>query len=235
MIRARLRLGVAICVVAALAACGSTTQEKTPSLFSSFATQLISQIKSGRQGRKPVATVTPQMLDNTKVPALQVNPEKVGGSDFLRRIAQRRDGGAGVVDVWRSSDQAQLFIRAGVVVGTRGVRGDIISADATGTIRALRRGQGGTVTRRYTLSRGDHTTQDVTLRCQITALGRGTTQVVHLSFATDHFRETCTGVENNALRVTNDYWVQPDSRLVRKSRQWMGPFSGYFELILLRN
>ena len=190
---------------------------------------------AGDTGPAPKVQITAQQLANTKVAALQVNPEKQGGSDFLRRIAQRRDDTPGIVAVWRASDNAQLFIRNGVLVGTRGVGNDIISSDATPTVLAVAGARAGRGERRYFVSDGGYGQTEVVLSCDIANLGAEPVQIVNLAFQTVHLRETCVGGAADRVRIVNDYWVQPGSGTVRKSRQWAGPLAGHFELLLLKD
>jgi len=226
-------LGIAL----ALSGCG-TKGEGEGSMLGLASQQVLGSIKAKRTstntGPPLVVEITPQQLANTKVAALQVNLEKRGGSDFLRRIAQRTDDHPGTVSVWRASDGADLILRGGVVVGSRGIGADIISSDATQTVRAIAGARAGQGERRYFISNGDYTDTQVSLSCDIDNLGRDDTIVVQQRFHTVHLRETCIGGADDAVRIVNDYWVQPGSGLVRRSRQWTGPLSGYFEIILLK-
>ncbi len=220
-----------------LSACGNQPDQSN-TVLKTAGSQLASIAKGGgarRKGKAPYAQVTQKQLENTKVPALQVNNETRGGSDILRLATRRNDSNPGRVAVWGGGGALQLFVRGGVLVGTRGIGGDIISADATSTIRAIAGARSGNGERRYFISDGAYGQVELVLSCDIETVGRSTTQVVHLSYATTHLRETCIGGANDNVRIVNEYWVQPSSGIVRRSRQWAGPLSGYFELILLRN
>jgi hypothetical protein len=217
-----------------LAACASG-QDTGPGLSADVFGAVREVVKSRRDGPPPVTIVTPQMLAQTTTAALQVNPEVKGGSDFLRRVAARNDSVPGTVEVWNSSDNAQIFLRNGVVVGTRGIGGDIIAADANVTVRALRTRAATRGIRVYTVSDGDATSTAYTFQCTISRLGTEQISIVNLAFVTEHMVEECTGGSDGKERIRNDYWVQSSDGLVRKSRQWVGPRTGYFELVLLKN
>ncbi len=227
---------IALASAVLLAGCSSKNNTDTK-VLADTSKQVFAAIRARRQnkGPQPVVQVTAEQLANTKVAALQVNPEQRGGSDFLRRVTQRNDDQFGTVSVWRASDGALLHIRGGVLVGSRGIGTDIISSDATPTIRAISGARSGQGERRYFISNGDYTDTELVLSCDIDNLGREDTQIVNLKFSTTHLRETCVGGANNKVRITNDYWVQPGNGLVRRSRQWTGPLSGYFELVLLKS
>ena len=226
---------VALISVSLLAGCTSKNPEQETTL-GEVSAQVIGSIKAKRanKGPQPVVQITAQQLANTKVPALQVNPVSRGGSDFLRLVTRRNDRHPGTISVWRATDGALLHVRGGVLVGSRGIGADIISSDATATIRAIAAARSGQGQRRYFVSNGDHSDTEVVLSCDIDNLGRAETQIVNLTFTTVHLRETCLGGANNRVRIVNDYWVQPSNGIVRRSRQWAGPLSGYFELLLLK-
>ena len=229
-------IAAALGALIAVSGCSSQGEGQTNPILGA-SKQVFGAIKASRNsdGPAPFVKVTSKQLNNTKIPAMQVNILSRGGSDFLKRIAQRNDNHPGQIAVWRGSDGAQVILRNGVVVGTRGIGGDIISADAEGTIQAVRAARAGNGERRYFISNGDYSDTEVILSCDVDNLGRETTQVVHLTFQTVHLRETCVGGAEDRVRIVNDYWVQPGSGTVRRSKQWVGPLSGHFELILLRN
>ena len=232
----KLLSAVALVSATLLTACSSQGEGQGQTLGEASA-QVFAAIQARRanKGPQPVVQVTAQQLANTKVAALQVNPEARGGSDFLRLVTRRNDRNPGTISVWRATDGALLHLRGGVLVGSRGIGADIISSDATSTIRAIATARSGQGERRYFVSNGDHSDTELVLRCSIDNLGREDTQIVNLKFTTVHLRETCSGGANNRVRIINDYWVQPASGIVRRSRQWAGPLSGYFELLLLKS
>jgi hypothetical protein len=230
-----LKRGVCAVVLAGLlASCGADQGEDTnlPLVLLGSAREIVA---ARRAGPPQVTVVTPEMLAQTTSAALQVNPEVKGGSDFLRRVAARDDSTAGRVEVWKSSDNAQIFLRDGIVVGTRGIGGDIIAANANVTVRAVNGGADGRGVRSYTVSDGDTTSTVYQFSCEIRNLGSEKISVVNLVFLTDHMREDCVGGPDGVQTIRNDYWVHMPTGTVRKSRQWIGPRVGYFELLLLKN
>ncbi|MEH6645316.1 YjbF family lipoprotein [Sulfitobacter sp.] len=191
-------------------------------------------LTSRRAGPPEKTVVTPDILSKITVPVIQINPEVLGGSDFLTRAATRHDSVLGTVEVWNSSDNAQIILRNGVLVGTRGVGSDIIAADANVTVRALQSGANASGVRRYTISDGDVTTTDYVFSCDLRNLGREEISVANQSLEAIHMTEVCIGGHQKIVRLSNDYWVQPGSGLVRKSRQWVSPSAGHFEIIVIR-
>ncbi|KIN67999.1 DUF2886 domain containing protein [Sulfitobacter donghicola DSW-25 = KCTC 12864 = JCM 14565] len=192
-------------------------------------------VESRRGGPPQKVVVSAEDFAKINVPLLQVNPESSGGSDFLQRAATRRDSNPGTVEVWKSSDNAQIFLRNGVVVGTRGVGRDIIAADANMTVRAVQNRRGASGIRSFIVSDGDVTSQNVRYRCEIRNVGVENISIANQSITVDHLSENCTGGPAGNSELRNDYWVQRSTGLIRKSRQWISPAVGYFEILLLKN
>ena len=236
MIGKRVLTVLALGCAALVGACGSGGEGRENLVLTTGA-QLLGELRAqrGRPEKPPVVQVTAQQLANTKVPALQVNPERRGGSEFLRLLARRDDDGPGTVAVWRASDNTQVVLRNGVLVGTRGIGGDIISAEADGTIAAVTGAREGGGARRYFLSDGGYADKELVMSCDIRPLGSEVTQIANLRFDTVHLRERCIGGPDDAITIVNHYWVQPGSGIVRRSQQWAGPYSGQFEFLLLKN
>ncbi|UWR26529.1 YjbF family lipoprotein [Sulfitobacter sp. S223] len=236
MINVVRRLTGAVLVSSLLLGCSySSRNDEQPSSVDQLRA-VGAQILSSRRAGPPAKTeVTADILSKITVPVVQINPEVFGGSDFLTRATSRRDSGLGTVEVWNSTDNAQIILRNGVLVGTRGIGSDIIAADADMTIRALQAGATTSGTRRYTISDGDVTTTDYVFSCNVRNMGGERISVANQLFDTRHMREDCVGGPQQAVRLSNDYWVQPGSGLVRKSRQWVSPSAGFFEIIVIRN
>lgn len=121
------------------------------------------------------------------------------------------------------------------MIGTRGVGRDIIASDAAVTVAALENRRADSGQRSFEISDGDVTTTKVQFLCEIDVIGLEQILVVNQRFATTHMRENCTESSTGGWGFANDYWVQNGTGLIRKSRQWVGPLSGYFEMVLLKN
>jgi hypothetical protein len=221
-------------LIAALLAGCSSDQTGSVNLTKVLATTLVSAVKERRSDAPQQVNVTPEMHAKIVIPLLQVNPVTLGGSDFLQRAVARHDSLPGRVEVWKSSDNAQIFLRNGVVIGTRGIGSDIIAADANYTVRALKAGASGSGIRTFTVSDGDVTTTKRQYRCEIRNLGLERITVVNKGFAVNHFSESCSSITAGDADLRNEFWVERGTGVVRKSKQWIGPAVGYFEMILLK-
>jgi len=229
-----LATGLLLIASLALTGCagGGREAERSP-LFSAGSTLFtILKARTGPEApAKGKVTVTRALLDKTPGAVLQVVPEKTGLQDFLQRVAQRSDGTPGTVEVWQSSDQIQVILREGALVGTKGLGGDMRSAEAQ-TVIAARDGQGGGGERLITLARLDGTAQTVPFACDVTHLGSETIQIVDRRLSARHFREDCAYGETT---FSNDYWVEAGTGKIRRSRQWAGPQFGYMAIDLLKD
>ncbi|WP_298858734.1 YjbF family lipoprotein [uncultured Sulfitobacter sp.] len=208
------------------------TGTNTPKLVLDSLSQVIA---ARRAGPPQKLELTAAQLAEIDQPLLQINPELLGGSSFLGRATTRRDSGLGTVEVWNSTDNARVFLRNGVIIGTRGVGGDMISADANVTIKALSAGADRSGVRTYVVSDGDVTTTEYRFQCKLDVIGQERITIVNQTFNTNYIREDCVGGVRGDAVLRNEYWVQPSTGLVRKSRQWIGPRVGYFEVVLVKN
>lgn len=161
---------------------------------------------------------------------MQVIPDTTKTQDFLRLIARRDDSYPGTVEVWQSSDNLQVILRNGVLVGTKGLGGDIRSTEAVTTFAGFD-DQGGGGQRLITVDRTNGTAQTTAFACDMTQLGRETIQIVDQRVATYRMREECS---YGQAGFTNEYWVETGSGKMRKSRQWAGPTLGYMDFLRLK-
>lgn len=233
MIKVVSRIVGAGVIAVLLTACGSEN-DSSASLSRMALGGLTESIKARRAGTPQEVILSKEQLAQINVPVLQINPESFGGTDFLQRVSSRSDSGLGVVEVWKSSDNAQVFLRNGVVVGSRGVGGDIISADADVAIRALGAQARRSGVRTYVISDGDVTTTKYTFRCTVEKIKSEDLTLFNQVYKTTHMQENCTGGPSGDKVVRNDYWVQKSNGFIRKSRQWMGPWIGYFQVSVVK-
>ncbi len=170
--------------------------------------------------------LTRELLNQITVPSLEVVAEARDRTAYLVPFSRRGD-----VTVWRTVDGGQVVLRNGLVTGTRGLGGDLASADFSATLAALQSGSGAFLRRLY-VRNGLGQEDAISLNCQTETVGRVRLDVVGKSYETTHLRESCqTGQES----IVNEFWIEPKSGVVRQSRQWVGPTIGYLRVRLLKN
>ncbi|MGC1498344.1 MAG: YjbF family lipoprotein [Sulfitobacter sp.] len=220
----------------ALAACsgGNGKTKGNGGALLQAGTSVLGAVKARRASKNNVPTrivVTRKLLDETVGEVMQVIPDKTGLQDFMFLVGKRNDSYPGTVEVWKSSDNVHLILRDGVLIATKGLGGDMRSADASTAIAGFD-GHGGGGERVMVLDRQDGSAQAVPFACDMTQLGRETIQIVDQRISTYRMREDC--VYRNT-KITNEYWVETSGGRMRKSRQWAGPVFGYVAFERLKN
>nr|WP_242678882.1 YjbF family lipoprotein [Rhodobacter calidifons] len=157
-----------------------------------------------------------EKLEANGKPILRVKAPALGQDAFLTIIDTKAD-----VVTWTAQRQANFSLRDGVLIQTRGLGADLMSAEAP----SLAQLTGGASYQRiyYFLGPDDAGTRR-TYDCTAAVAGRETIEILGKSHAVTRVTETCT--RSNG-KVTNDYWIEGST--VRKSRQWASNAVGYLD------
>jgi len=131
---------------------------------------------------------------------------------------------SGDVQTWVTGDASSISLRQGVVIATRGLGPDLMSASVP-SLATLATG-GGTHQRMFTLLDGADQPQRLEYSCKVTSITPESTIVVGLASATRHIVEECRG---SGPAFTNHFWVEIGGK-VRKSRQWIGQNIAYVDI-----
>lgn len=207
-----------------LAACsGGTGQERGQV---STLIDIRETVKASRAAKNaPRAQVTREVIDQIGLPLLEIEVAKRGVTGYFLEHSKRDP-----VMVWRANDGGQVVVRNGLVTGTRGIGNDLLSSSYAATLQGIHNGAG-LAQRRYDLQNGLGSGDVLVLDCSFAKLGHETLNLYGLSYRTRHVQETC--VAKTGDRITNDYWIEPQSALIRQSRQWISPEIGHFRLRFL--
>lgn len=131
-------------------------------------------------------------------------------------------GRNGDVVTWRTGQNQMLSFDGGVLVATRGLGADLMSADVAATRAALTGGPNKGYARLMSYLDGDDNTL---LRAMVCDMAPGTAATVDsfgLSFPTTLRVETC---RTTGFTTRNRYWLNPDGTM-RRAEQWVGPGAG---------
>jgi len=221
----------AICLPVFLAACSGGDDVPTLEL------QIITEVRKIIADRpvpdaaRPV--LTRAALNKVEGSFLEVTLERRDQLAYLFVNGQRRDGEPGRITTWRTGDNITLSLRNGVLIATRGLGGDILSANVQ--VAGDAPGPSGGGEKVFDIRALDNKVRRLTLVCDVTDLGTQTIVIVERRHSTRHLRETCTGGvardgSGRAGTVVNDYWVDSGRGLVMQSRQWAGPETGYLRM-----
>jgi len=181
-------------------------------------------------------TITRARLDTVTTPLLLAEiPAQAAQATLIpwgENVGENVGQNVGVV-TWRTGDNVSLAFAAGVIVATRGLGDDLMSADVTGTVQALTTGGVGTggvgtgaaaqYPRHHSYLDGENQTIFRSFLCQMGAAVPE--QINSFGLLRDVSRrvETCYSLEET---IENTYWTGSDGTLWR-SRQWLGPRLGY--------
>lgn len=212
MTRAKATALAALACVAALASCASDKNE-----YREFS-MLGQALKQKFSGTGKDFELTRPLIDEMQMPLMLAQVPQHDVRATLIPI-----GVNGAVVTWTAPDGSTLALREGVLVGSRGLSPDLMSAAVP--TQALLRG-GKPYTRSHYYLGHDDQTERRDFTCSGHAMGATVLEIHDLRFAVDKFSETCTSPTDTFI---NQYWVEK-SGTVRQSRQWVGPTVGFLEL-----
>ncbi len=168
-------------------------------------------LAKGKKGAAPAAQAAAPVgraeLAAYGKPILRVQSKALGQDGFLTIVDAKEN-----VVTWTAQGQANFSLRDGVLIQTRGLGSDLMSAQVP-SLAQLK--SGASYERVYYFLGPDDIGTRRTYDCTTATIGRETIEVVGKTHATTHVTETCTRQNG---KVTNDYWIEGNT--VRKSRQW---------------
>lgn len=177
-----------------------------------------------RAAPSQVAQLTRAQVDALGVPLLRVTALKLKTQALLGVY-----GTNGPVTTWSTTDKTTIALKGGIVVATRGLPGDLMSA-AVPSLADIAAGDGVVARTHYYLGKNDQTEPEV-FRCTLATAGAEEITVVGLAYRTRHVTESCVA---GGQSFTNDYWIDAKGA-VRRSVQWISPHAGALEIENLAN
>ena len=171
--------------------------------------------------------LTRAAIADVKGPLLLAIVESSGGAATLQRVGQNPPNSS-----WFSPDGIGVNLNGQLLIATRGLGGDLLSADVSQSRARLSARQSGQARRVLRHLDGLDQIQREVFTCQINDLGAETVTVLEVNHATRHFREDCLGERGTSFG--NDYWIGGGGT-IWKSRQWIGKDLGYLGLQTLIN
>jgi hypothetical protein len=191
---------LALCALLAMAACAPQRVVVTPDLRPALDRAALEALG------EPVALL--------EVPAL--------GAAALMRVSARN----GPVTTWSTVDARALSLEDGILVATRGLGHDLMSAEPGRARARLARGGADWAPRFYSWLDGEDQPIFATLLCHIEARRPGRLEILGRARQVTRVTERCTNPDH---RVTNTYWLGADG-VIWKSHQWASPDLGYVEI-----
>jgi hypothetical protein len=217
------KAALALAVAMALVGCGSddAVRENTTAVRSTGAA-VAAAFSPRRRAAAPAGlpAIERRAIDASTTPIRVITVEKVGASVVVLELSRNGD-----VTVFATGDGNQFAFRDGVLVATRGLGVDLMSA-AVPSAATLRRGEGTHLRSYFTLT-GIDATRRVDLQCTVATAGRETLALYGLSVPVTVVVETCAGAGQT---VENRYWFDNRGR-IRQSREWINGTLEYIGVI----
>lgn len=207
-----IRAGMAALLMVALGACSNTGP--TP-VVETFRTIGASMGKSAVDTRNAREVLTPAILDEIRQPYLLVEIPSRQASASRTLFHQR-----GSIQDWRGADGISIILQDDVLVATRGVGADLLSADPVPPA-VLRASRSEAYTRVYRHMDTENRLVTESYRCSTAPGGAALVDLIARQVATRRIIETCRGANDAQLPVINQYWVGTSDGLMSKSRQWV--------------
>lgn len=169
------------------------------------------------------ATTKRISLDEAGEPRLRASLLKRGTSAMMHITGRNGD-----VVTWETPERISVSLAGGVLVATRGLGHDLMSAEVTEARAALAGSvpPGTEYPRFYGSLDGEHRTRFRSFLCRVAVPERDVVESIGDGRKVTRITERCSDPD---LEFTNVYWRAPDGELVR-SRQWIGPELGHIRL-----
>lgn len=218
-----MKVVAALLALTVLGACGENAgQAPVAGGIGAFAKGAIAKIsprkaKDGATGKAANPAARRAELQKAGKPILRVSSKALGQTGFLRVVDAK-----GAVLTWATPDGATFSQRNGVLIQTRGLGADLMSAKAPSV--AQLQNTGTSYQRVYYFLGADDQGTRRTYDCSTAVAGRETIEIVGRSHTTTHLVETCT---RGAAKLKNDYWME--GAMIRQSRQWVSGGIGHIE------
>jgi hypothetical protein len=214
------KLAAAVVALSLIGACGNEKSGPGPvaAALGSMAKATVAKVKGGKpDGKAAAAPVTRADLEKFGMPILRVTSKALGQDGFLTISDAKAD-----VVTWATSDGVTFSLRNGVLIQTRGLGADLMSAQVPSVAQLST--PGGTHQRIYFFLGPDDGATRRTYDCATTLVGRETIEVIGRSHPVTHMTEVCA---RGNTQITNEYWIEGAS--VRKSIQWTSVQMGSIE------
>lgn len=193
--------------------------------------------------REIVSTVTGAGKDEGDgggAPREQQIAQAVAAAEDPLALATRVDNGAwsflieiernGPYHTYASPNRQTVIFRDGVVTGTRGLGGDLMSSDIGESLALIHARRAGTATRVMRFLDGENHTYAFTFSCDIAV---GDTRELTSGAISTQVRQVTETCRDGEREISNIYMVASDG-MVLASSQWLGPTTGDFSIRQLK-
>ncbi len=210
----------ALCLVFALASCGN--QSGRGLVLKSITSGALKKNQAPESAAMPSqqeleANISHALANSDKRLAIAV-VEKRDSFSFLTEISQN-----GNIRTWASPDRRTLSTSSGLIIATRGLGFDLMSATLSGSKALVANRQAGEAQRVMRYLDGENQTQELRFSCSVARGKQQKIDIGEIRADTIIISETCRSGEAS---FENTYLVDGQGRIVQ-SRQWLGAENGY--------
>ncbi|WP_136442090.1 YjbF family lipoprotein [Pacificoceanicola onchidii] len=171
-------------------------------------------------------SLTPEAIANFNGPLMFV---EVTGNGIQAGLTPGVRNGA--VQQWITQDAASLSFLGGIVTASRGLGGDLITADVRDVAAAVQ-GRADHAERVHRYLTHENSLEIRAFKCSYVQAGPDSADTLAGRFPARRVEETC--YDSKGLKVENQYWIDR-SGVVRRSVQWISPFVGYVDIHRLKD
>jgi hypothetical protein len=217
-----LKCVLALSSILLLASCGSETQSPAR-----LAIQSIGSLMQGRNDAAPQGPdqlLTRDVIDRVVVPYAMVGIERRGAYASMTLA-----GSNGRNESWVTSDGAGIYLRNGLLTGTKGLGADLLTADL-GNLEGNLDASSGAHQRVHRMLDGEGRIVITRYSCQSRAAGPETIEIIGKAYATQLVVEECSGTDG---AFENRYWIGRADGVMWKSRQWVSDKVGHVIVLTL--
>lgn len=218
-LRISARLVSSALALTVVAACGSEKPAASPLVQ---AVSVIAKTTLGRKAAKDGGGAAPAAQ-----PMTLADLEKLGAPVLYVTIAARGfetlltpSDVKGNVVTWATSDGTTISLRDGIVIQTRGLGPDLMSAQVPTVSQLLT--PGGTHQRQYFFLGADDQGTRRSYDCTVEIKGKETIDILGRNHAATHVIETCARPQGS---MSNEFWIEGTT--IRQSHQLVSGGAGY--------
>ncbi len=187
--------------------------------FGSERTNTTKEVLNNFNGKLKVASEEFTKLDRTGAPLMIVSVEERDGA--IGTFVLQTKGASGI-ETWISADNISLAVDHGMVVGTRGFGGDLLSSDVSQSIEIVLNGQTGHTQRFHNFLDGNNQSKTRSFACTVSSRGPWELDLGKRTVPTRLMQEDCKSLDHS---FRNYYWVDLTNQEILQSRQWIGDYS----------
>lgn len=228
------KFAVFSCLALLLAACSNTSGGNGAIFKAALAELFPKMIDSGANaGPAPAPALTRAAVEAAGVALIRIRLETEDARSTMQAVSEA-DG-----YVTHLSQFAQMVtLRGGLVTASRGLGFDLLAVEAANGDPLVRQtplgAWPGSVTRIYHFPGQGPEGQSLPVTCRYVPGERLSVEIVEITYQGQQVEEICEGRwQDEPLSFTNDLFVIPETGMIWRSFQWLGPEQGRLDLTII--